>query len=83
MDLDATDCLAFEDSANGLRSALQAGVKTIVTVNAYTRFDQFDGALIVLDQLGEPGAAFNVLGGDAGGASRVDVPLIKQLFEAG
>lgn len=83
MNLDASECLAFEDSANGLRSALQAGLKTIVTVNAYTRSDQFDGALIVLDQLGEPGAAFNQLGGDAGGASHVDVPLIKQLFETG
>lgn len=83
MDLDATECVAFEDSENGLLSSRQAGLKTIVTVNAYTRNDQFDGALIVLDQLGEPGVAFSVISGDAGTANYVDVPLIKRLFETG
>ena len=83
MDLDATECMAFEDSENGLLSSLQAGLRTLVTVNAYTRNDQFDGALIVLDQLGEPGAAFSAINGDADGASYVDMPLIKRLFETG
>ena len=81
MDLSAEDCMAFEDSENGLLSSLQAGLKTIVTVNEYTRNDNFDGALIVLDQLGEPGTAFTVIDGDAGEAGYVDVPLIKRLFE--
>ena len=81
MDLSAEDCMAFEDSENGLLSSLQAGLKTIVTVNEYTRNDNFDGALIVLNQLGEPDAAFTVIDGDAGKASYVDVPLIKRLFE--
>ena len=82
MGLDAADCMAFEDSENGLRSSLQAGLETIVTVNGYTMHDSFDGALIVLDQLGEPGAVFNVIDGDAGTSSHVDVALIKRLFEA-
>jgi hypothetical protein len=59
---------------------MQAGLKTIVTVNGYTRNDQFDGAAIMLDQLGEPGSAFTVINGDAGDATHVDVALIKQLF---
>ena len=81
MDLSAEDCMAFEDSENGLLSSLQAGLKTIVTVNGYTRTDNFDEAAIVLDQLGEPGTAFTVIDGDAGEASYVDVALIKRLFE--
>ena len=81
MGLSATDCLAFEDSENGLLSSLGAGLKTIVTVNGYTRNDHFDGALIVLDQLGEPGAPFTVLDGDAGDATHVDAALIRRLFE--
>ena len=81
MDLSAEDCMAFEDSENGLLSSLKAGLKTIVTVNGYTRNDNFDGAAIVLDQLGEPGTAFTVIDGDAGEASYVDVALIKRLFE--
>jgi beta-phosphoglucomutase-like phosphatase (HAD superfamily) len=73
--------MAFEDSENGLLSSMQAGLKTIVTVNGYTRNDKFDAAAIVLDQLGEPGSAFNVIAGNAGDASLVDAPLIKRLFE--
>ncbi|MGB7453344.1 MAG: HAD family hydrolase [Lysobacterales bacterium] len=81
MKLEPADCMAFEDSENGLLSSMQAGLKTIVTVNAYTRNDNFDGAAIVLDQLGEPEVAFSVIDGDAGDADCVDVPLIKRLFE--
>ena len=81
MDLSASECMAFEDSENGLLSSTHAGLKTIVTINCYTRNDQFDGAVIVLDQLGEPGAAFNVIAGNAGDSTHVDVRLIKRLFE--
>jgi HAD superfamily hydrolase (TIGR01509 family) len=80
MHLSETECMAFEDSENGLLSSIQAGLKTIVTVNGYTRNDQFDGAAIVLDQLGEPGSGFTVIKGEAGDATHVDVTLIKQLF---
>lgn len=81
MDLSASECMAFEDSENGLLSSIHAGLKTIVTVNGYTRNDKFDGAAIVLDQLGDPGAAFNVITGNACDSSHVDVRLIKRLFE--
>jgi HAD superfamily hydrolase (TIGR01509 family) len=81
MGLSAAQCLAFEDSENGLLSALRAGLKTIVTVNGYTRNDNFDGALAVLDQLGEPDAPFTVIGGDAGDAVCVDVALVERLFD--
>ncbi len=73
-------CLAFEDSAHGLRSSLGADVKTLVTVNGYTAGQDFAGAALVLDQLGEPGAPFRVLSGDAGGATCVDVPLLHKLL---
>ena len=80
MDLNAEDCIAFEDSENGLLSSTGAGIKTIVTTNDYTRQQDFGGAALVLDQLGEPEVAFSVLAGDAGGATYVDVALIKKLF---
>lgn len=51
-----TDCIAFEDSANGLRAARAAGVPTVVTPTVYTSQDDFDGALAVLPHLGEPHA---------------------------
>ncbi len=49
--LDPQECLAFEDSALGLRAARTAGVPTVVTVNEYTRAQDFPGALVVLDNL--------------------------------
>ena len=82
MNLTEADCLAFEDSKNGLESSIRSGLKTLVTVNAYTRQNQFNGAVVVLDQLGEPGNAFTVLAGHVGEATYVDVALIRHLFEA-
>ncbi|RFU49312.1 HAD family hydrolase [Paraburkholderia sp. DHOC27] len=54
--LQGADCIAFEDSANGLRAARAAGVPTVVTPTAYTAQDDFSGALAVLPHLGEPHA---------------------------
>ena len=48
------DCLAFEDSRNGLRAASAAGIPTIVTPTAYTHGQQFAGALLRLAHLGDP-----------------------------
>ena len=74
-------CLAFEDSENGLRSARAAGLRTVITVNDYTRQQDFHGAAIVLDHLGEPSQEFQVLSGPAVNGSRIlDLSLIRQLL---
>lgn len=49
--LPATDCVAIEDSANGLRSAMTAGLQTIITKNSFTEHHDFSGALAVLPDL--------------------------------
>jgi hypothetical protein len=41
------DCIALEDSDNGLRAALAAGIRTYITRNAYTRGHRFEGAAAV------------------------------------
>jgi HAD superfamily hydrolase (TIGR01509 family) len=79
MGVSPAECLAFEDSANGLRSAREAGLTTLVTVSEYTRQDNFDGAALVLDQLGEPDSPFAVLSGDAGDYRCVTVALLREL----
>jgi len=56
MNLPAEACLAFEDSRNGLRSSVGAGLRTVVTVNDYTRHDDFSVATLTLESLGEPDA---------------------------
>lgn len=42
--LQAAECLAFEDSSNGLKSAQAAGLACLVCANWYTRADDFSGA---------------------------------------
>jgi HAD superfamily hydrolase (TIGR01509 family) len=80
MGLAPTDCLAFEDSANGLRSARAAGLKTVITVNDYTRDHDFADAVLVLDHLGEPDQPFTLLAGAAATAGGVfDLDLAQRL----
>lgn len=79
MGLKPQEALAFEDSANGFQSASGAGLKTIVTVNDYTRDHHFNGAALVIDQLGEPNAPFKVLQGRSVRASWVDVKLLREI----
>jgi len=50
--LPSSACLAIEDSANGLRAAVSAGLKTIITRNQFTAHHDFTGALQVLPDLG-------------------------------
>jgi hypothetical protein len=49
--LDATECLAFEDSDNGLRAARGAGIATIITPTAFTEGQDFSKAARVLPDL--------------------------------
>lgn len=74
--VDASECIAVEDSGIGLRSALAAGVPTIITVNDYTVNDDFTGALAVLSDLGEPDAPYRRL--DEDGSGIVDLSTLKE-----
>lgn len=72
-------CLAFEDSENGIKSSRGADLNTIITVNGYTEDHDFEGALLVLDQMGEPDAPFTTLDGDNMGYSYVNINMLKTL----
>lgn len=78
------ECIAFEDSENGLRSALAAGLTTVVTITDYSRTHDFRGAAVVLDHLGEPGNPCHVLGGTAAldGAMQIDLGVLERLLPA-
>ena len=51
--LNASECVALEDSENGLRASLAAGVRTFITTNQYTRTQDFTGAEAVFEDLGD------------------------------
>lgn len=75
--LPASSCLAIEDSANGLKASLAAGLQTLVTESEYTLDHDFSGAFAVLSDLGEPGRPCQVRRGDMHGKTCVDVDLLK------
>ena len=51
LQLPAAQCLAFEDSANGLRAATGAGLATVITPTQFTADHDFSAALKVLPNL--------------------------------
>jgi len=81
MGLAAAECLAFEDSENGLRASLGAGLKTLVTVNDYTLDHDFTGAAVVLSDLGDLGAPNRRLAGADLGQPIVDVAYLRALHQ--
>ncbi len=85
MGLGPEQCIAFEDSENGIKSSLGAGLRTIVTVNDYTREHDFSDALLVLENMGEPDQDFAVLQGDksiVNGAACLDLELVQRLADS-
>ncbi len=82
MNLAPEEAIAFEDSRNGILSSLSANLTTVITTNGYTAEDDFSGAAIVLDQMGEPNAPFTLLEGNAHGESHLNLALIEALHQS-
>jgi beta-phosphoglucomutase-like phosphatase (HAD superfamily) len=55
LNLCAEECVAIEDSCNGLTAAKRAGLYTVVTPSDWTRADDFSAADMVLPSLGSLG----------------------------
>jgi len=84
--LPADECLALEDSYNGLRAAHAAGLPTLVSVNDYTRDDDFADAELVVDRLGEPDEPMKIIGGVwaqrlAPGTRCIDLEVLRGLLD--
>lgn len=81
LELAAEQCLAVEDSQNGLRAAHAAGIPTLVTVNDYTRQEDFSGALAVVEHLGESNQRAVFLSGNAplNGLALLDIASLQDL----
>lgn len=74
------ECVAIEDSENGARAALAAGIRAlVVTVNDYTRNQDFSGVPLVVDGLGEPERPAQVLKGELYGRDCVDLEVLRRL----
>ena len=47
------DAIVIEDSGNGVAASVAAGLRTVVTVSAYTANEDFTGASLIMSSLGD------------------------------
>ena len=76
--LPASRCIAFEDSANGLRAAEAAGLRTVVTPSVYTEGQDFTGAFALLSHLGDSFEPYEHHGGSGEGDRMVTVSALQR-----
>ena len=53
MDLDKDRCVIVEDSHIGVRAAVAAGISCLVTKSSYTANEDFSGAKMIVEELGD------------------------------
>lgn len=80
--LKPTECIAFEDSANGLTAARAAAVPTVITYNNYTADQDFDGAMCVFSDLGEPGSPPEQTDGPILRGDCIDIDQLRRWLQA-
>jgi len=80
--LSAPECVAFEDSASGVKAARAAGLFTIVTPTLWTRQQDLAGADLFLYDLGEPDAPLDLRGSSIVGAPYLGLAQLEQLHAA-
>ncbi len=80
--LSPSECLALEDSRNGLRAALAASLATLVTPSTYSKDDDFTGAAAILSDLGEPDRPFTMHAGGPEGWTCVTPDFLRALHRS-
>ena len=79
--LPSSACIAIEDSPRGLQSALKANIKVLVTPSKLTEGESFQGAKIVVSDLGEESKPFKLLEGESFGFKKVSLQLLKKIHK--
>lgn len=77
----AEQCLALEDTENGLRAATAAGITTVITPHRYTAAGDFGAAAAVLDGLGDHTHPASVLAGPPSESHLIDLHYLARLLE--
>jgi beta-phosphoglucomutase-like phosphatase (HAD superfamily) len=79
MSLSSDECVALEDSGNGIKSTNQANIPTLITINGYTKDEDFTGARAVVDQFGMPGSPLRLISGDLRGTDMITAEVLRDL----
>ena len=80
--LPASDCVAFEDSVNGLNSAKAAGLYTVVTPTAWSEGQDFSDADLLLRSLGDADAPLAAEDARQAGGPQLTLTRLQQLHAA-
>ena len=80
MNIEPEHCLVFEDTAHGLQAATQANLKTIVTVNEYTKNQDFKDAILVITQIGEAESPLNILQGKTPKITHLNISYLHKVL---
>lgn len=79
--LPARACVAFEDSRNGLLSAMAAGLRTVVTPSTYTAGGDFTGAFALVSHLGDAFEPYEHLAGAGERDRMVTVAALRRWID--
>ena len=79
--LSAANAVAIEDTRNGLFSALDAGLQVVITRSTYGEIDHFDGAMAVVDHLGDPARPCRILQGPTLTGGMVTLTLLTRWLQ--
>lgn len=80
LNLSPSECLVIEDTNQGLIASSEAGLKTVITINDYSKNQDFDRANLVLNHLGEPDLFFEVIKGNSYHKSYFDIELAEKIL---
>jgi HAD superfamily hydrolase (TIGR01509 family) len=80
MAVESRDCIAFEDSVNGLHAALDAYLATVVTPTQWSDDHDFSGAAWVLPHLGDNDHPLDIDAGTLIGGFKVELSQLKYLL---
>ena len=80
--LDPAECLALEDSNQGLRAATAAGLKTVITTNHYTQEQDFTNATLILNHLEELNRPYEMMDSIESSFIYFDLALARDLCKS-
>lgn len=70
-DINPENCIVVEDTDNGLRAARAAGMNCLITVSVYSVGEEFNGALAVVNCLGDEGNPSLPIAGSIGSNTKI------------
>ena len=78
--LAAAGCVAIEDTYNGNQAALGVGLGCVITTHQYTQNNDFSGAALVVNHLGEPDKPCTAAHGYQCARNCVDIDLLDEII---